>query len=55
MPVSFSTPYWRVWSWNWQTQWDTSQLPEWSLTETFERLSDRFWPEYKIEKLNSDR
>lgn len=44
-PVTYRYPYYYVGMLQWNTQGQTSQLPEWALTRVYEGLSSRFWPE----------
>ncbi len=46
--IAYHTPRFRVGYLKWHTQGDSSQLPQWSLTETYEKLSSRFWPKSRI-------
>lgn len=41
-----SKPY--VGALQWNTQGTSSDLPEWSLTKTYEQLAHRFWPEMRL-------
>ncbi len=47
-PVSYRSPYFYVGLFKWNTAGTQSQLPSWALTETYECLSGRFWPEMKL-------
>lgn len=47
-PVSFVSPYFYVGFLKWNSSGEESQLPEWSLTKTYEELSTRFWPNMKL-------
>jgi len=44
-PVTYAYPYFRVGRLKWNASGAQSDLPEWALTETHERLAPRFWPE----------
>ena len=43
--ISFSNGYYRVGQFHWVTAGEKALLKQWSVTETFEQLSPRFWPE----------
>ncbi|MFC5519400.1 hypothetical protein [Polaromonas jejuensis] len=47
-PVTYKYPYYYVGLMQWHTAGETSQLPNWALTKTYEDLSSRFWPEFKL-------
>jgi len=47
-PISFKHSYFFVGTFQWNTQGTSSDLPEWSLTKTYEQLSQRFWPEMQL-------
>ena len=46
--IAYHTPRFRAGYLKWHTQGEDSQLPQWSLTETYERLSSRYWPKSRI-------
>ncbi|MHA2217495.1 MAG: hypothetical protein ACXACY_16280 [Candidatus Hodarchaeales archaeon] len=46
--IVYHTPYFKAGVAQWNTKGETSQLPKWSITETYENLSDRYWPESKL-------
>lgn len=43
-PVTFHYPHYYVGVMQWSTKGQTSNLPDWALTKTYEELSHRFWP-----------
>jgi len=47
-PISYKYPYYYVGLLQWNTQGSSSELPTWALTETYQRLAPRFWPEMKL-------
>ncbi|MGA2911880.1 MAG: hypothetical protein ABSE17_04615 [Candidatus Levyibacteriota bacterium] len=47
-PVNFSKPYLKVGGMVWHSNDSDSELPEWSLTKSFEDLAVRYWPELSI-------
>ena len=47
--IAYHTPRFMAGYAKWHTQGDDSQLPQWSLTETYERLSSRYWPKSSID------
>ena len=47
-PIAYKYPYYFVGALQWNTQGTSSDLPEWSLTKTYEQLSQRFWPEMQL-------
>lgn len=50
-PISFAYPYYNVGMLLWNTQGTLSELPTWALTETYERLQQRYWPEMKLREI----
>ncbi len=46
--IAYHTPRFKAGYLKWHTQGEDSQLPQWSLTETYERLSSRYWPKSRI-------
>ena len=44
-PAMYVGGRWRATGGQWCTKGQVSQLPSWSITEEFERLRPRFWPE----------
>jgi hypothetical protein len=53
-PVSYHYPYYKVGVLKWNTQGQSSELPSWALTETYETLSPRFWPNMKLKPVKDD-
>lgn len=49
--VSYKYPYYHVGIFQWNAQGTTANLPTWSLTQTYERLRTRFWPEIDLRSL----
>ncbi|MBE0684066.1 MAG: hypothetical protein IH589_19360 [Anaerolineales bacterium] len=47
-PVSYKHPYYYVGVFKWNTQGTSANLPRWALTETYERLRKRYWPEMTL-------
>lgn len=47
-PVSFNYPYYYVGIMKKVVGTAESELPNWALTETYERLAPRFWPEMQL-------
>ncbi len=47
--IVYHTPYFKAGALTWHTKGETSQLPSWSITETYEHLTDRYWPDSKLE------
>ena len=47
-PISYQYPYYHVGMLQWNTQGSSSELPTWALTETYQRLASRFWPEMSL-------
>ncbi len=47
-PISYKYPYYHVGLHQWNTQGTSSELPTWSLTETYQQLAPRFWPEMTL-------
>lgn len=52
-PVSYSRPYFFANSHNYSKGGEVSEIPEWSLTKTFEDLSNRFFPERTLPELRA--
>jgi len=50
-PVSYMSPYFRVGLLKWHTRGADSDLPDWALTETYERLQPRFWSSLPIKPI----
>lgn len=50
-PICYKKPYFRMGAFSWSKSGEQSSLPEWALTETFEKLRPRFWPEAKLPEL----
>lgn len=46
--IIFSKPYYKI-GIVWGTQSTKSDIPQWSLTEIFEKLAPRFWPDKKLD------
>lgn len=46
--ITYRSPYYWAADMQWSTKGGSSNFPRWSLTETFERLTPRLWPEKKI-------
>jgi hypothetical protein len=44
-PVGYMNNRFRLGGWSVATRGDEFEMPSWSVTETFEALGDRFWPE----------
>lgn len=53
-PVAYRYPYYYVGMLQWNTQGQTSQLPEWALTRVYEKLSARFWPEMVLRPVKDE-
>jgi hypothetical protein len=53
-PISYTYPYYYVGMLQWHTRGTESELPTWALTETYERLSPRYWPEMKLCEIPKD-
>lgn len=51
--VTYKYPYYYVGVLHWNTQGTTADLPTWSLTNTYEQLCQRFWPEMELRKIPS--
>jgi hypothetical protein len=51
VPVSFRAPYYRAGTIQWNTGGESSDLEEWALTQTFENLSQRFWPNVRLQSI----
>ncbi len=47
-PVSYERPYFEAGGAKWTIGLDQSQLPNWKLTQVFEELAPRFWPQVKL-------
>lgn len=50
-PITFIKPYLRAGALKWSTNGASSILPEWSLTESFEKLGIRYWPDFKLDAI----
>ena len=50
-PICYKKPYFRMGAFSWSKSGEQSNLPEWALTGSFERLGPRFWPERKLPEL----
>ena len=50
-PICYKKPYFRMGAFTWSKMGEQSDLPEWALTETFEKLAPRYWPEAKLPEL----
>ena len=46
--VTYKYPYYYVGLFKWNTQGTSAELPTWALTETYQRLASRFWPEMAL-------
>lgn len=46
--IVYHTPYFKAGAAKWNTKGETSQLLSWSITETYENLTDRYWPDSKL-------
>lgn len=46
--ISYKYPHYYVGMLQWNTQGTSSDLPFWALTETYQLLAPRFWPEMKL-------
>lgn len=46
--ITYAYPYYHVGMLQWSTQGMSSELPTWALTETYQRLAPRFWPEMTL-------
>jgi len=51
-PICYKKPYFRMGAFSWSKSGEQSNLTEWALTETFEKLGPRFWPEAKLPELS---
>jgi len=51
-PVTYKYPYYQVGLLKWNTQGSESELPTWALTQTYENLQSRFWPEMKLKQFS---
>lgn len=49
--VTYVKPYYEVGGANWSTDGETSEFKRWSLTETYDNLTPRYWPMNKIPSL----
>lgn len=49
--VMYKYPHYYVGLGKWVTHGQTSELPEWSLTRTYEELQPRFWPEQQLKAI----
>jgi hypothetical protein len=48
VPVVYASPYFRAGVIQWSREDETSALEEWALTDVFEQLSPRLWPERQL-------
>ncbi len=46
--ISYSRPYFEAGGFIWTTGGEKSQLPKWALTQTYERLANRLWPDLSL-------
>lgn len=53
-PVTYSYPHYYVGMVRWSTQGETSDLPMWALTKTYEDLATRFWPDLKLKPVKDE-
>jgi hypothetical protein len=51
-PISYSRPYFFANSHSFSKGGEVSEIPEWSLTQTFEKLSSRFFPQRTLPSLS---
>lgn len=54
-PVTYKYPYYHVGLVKWNTQGEISELPVWALTNAYENLSSRFWPEMQLRPIPESR
>lgn len=47
-PISYKYPYYFVGLLQWNTGGSASELPTWALTETYQGLAQRFWPDMTL-------
>jgi len=47
-PISYKYPFYYVGLLKWNTGGSSSELPTWALTETYQRLASRFWPDMTL-------
>lgn len=50
-PISYDRPYFKVAAFAWGSGVEASERDPWSLTETFESLAPRLWPDRKLQPL----
>jgi hypothetical protein len=50
-PITYNRPYFKVGTFSWRGGTDASERDPWALTETFETLAPRLWPDKKLEPL----
>ncbi len=50
-PVSYGKPYFRTGAFHWVANNEKSEIQEWALTEIYEKLSPRLWPDRPIPSL----
>ncbi|MDO8618913.1 MAG: hypothetical protein Q7R49_03105 [Candidatus Daviesbacteria bacterium] len=48
-PATFIKPYLKAGALQWHSKGESSTLPSWSLTETFEKLAPNYWPDCRLE------
>ncbi|MBA7467481.1 hypothetical protein ES707_02701 [subsurface metagenome] len=46
--ISYSRPYFEAGGFMWTTRGDKSELPKWALTQTYEELANRLWPDLSL-------
>jgi len=46
--ISYSRPYFEASGFTWTARGEKSQLPKWALTQTYERLANRLWPDSSL-------
>ncbi len=47
-PISYKYPHYYAGILQWHTKGTSSELPTWALTETYQRLAPRLWPEMSL-------
>ena len=52
--VTYVKPYFEVGGANFSTQGESSEFKRWSVTETYDILTPRFWPDQKITAISKD-
>ena len=53
-PVTYRYPHYYVGMLKWNTQGQSSDLPTWALTKTYEDLGPRFWPEMTLRPVKDE-